>query len=315
MKTASIFTTLLFASLSLSCGSRTSPSVNTEASTPRLLVVSSLIGYVEPCGCTVDLHLGGLARLAQLIENERAKGPTLVVVVGPYLFEKEVDRHRVAQEKLKAKLLVRSLKRMGVNAVLNTAVEDLFGAAFRKEIGAHTFTDIDFETPSQESVVMELGPLKVGFLGINAPSAEFPDDNTQKARVQRIQNAIDRMRAAKADIVTVYSTMPRMETKNLARALSGVDLWFLSHKALEETETQPLAGGHLVEAGDRGRNIARIEFTSFSGADAWSDPIGELARKRRALQAQIRLNQFSLMRGGGQKNQTRLAHLRRSSLH
>ncbi|MGC6418222.1 MAG: multiheme c-type cytochrome [Bradymonadia bacterium] len=310
MKTKTIFVAILLTALSTSCGSRTSPAKTPQASTPRLLVISSLIGYVEPCGCTVDLHLGGLARLAQIIEQERTKGPTLVVVVGPYLFEKQVKPHRVAQEKLKAELLVRSLKKMGVNAVLNTAIEDLFGETFRHEIGAHELPDINFETAAPGGVVIELGPLKIGLLGINAPLSEPNDKDSQAERLQRMQVAIDKMRAAKVDVVTAYSTLPRVNTKSLATALGGVDLWFLSHKAREETETQPLADGYLVEAGDRGRNVARIEFTSISGTKSWSDPKGEFARKRRDLQAQIRLNQFSLMRGGGQKNQTRLTNLK-----
>ena len=166
MKTKTIFVAILLLGLGTSCGSRTSPAKTPQASTstPRLLVISSLIGYVEPCGCTVDLHLGGLARLAQVIEQERTKGPTLVVVVGPYLFEKQVEPHRVAQEKLKAELLVRSLKKMGVNAVLNTAVEDLFGETFRHEIGAHELTDINFETAAPGGVVIELGPLRLDSL-------------------------------------------------------------------------------------------------------------------------------------------------------
>ena len=259
-------------------------------------MISSLIGYVEPCGCTVDLHLGGLARLAQVIEQERTKGPTLVVVVGPYLFEKQVEPHRVAQEKLKAELLVRSLKKMGVNAVLNTAIEDLFGETFRHEIGAHELPDINFETAAPGGVVIELGPLKIGLLGINAPLSEPNDKDRQAERLQRMQVAIDKMRAAKVDIVTAYSTLPRVNTKSLATALGGVDLWFLSHekreKRLKHSHSPMAIWLRLATADEMSRALSLRLFRY----EVVVRPRVSSSARAGDSQVQIRLNQFSLMR-------------------
>ena len=101
---------------------------------PRILVISSLIGYIEPCGCTIDLLLGGIARIATLVERERALGPTSVVLVGPHLFEKKVEPHRVAQEKAKAKLIARSLKHIGIHTVTLTPNELIHGPKFYEQI-------------------------------------------------------------------------------------------------------------------------------------------------------------------------------------
>ena len=70
---------------SLGC-SGASPTADGPNGPPRILILSSPIGYIEPCGCTVDLLLGGIDRVAATVVAERKKGPTAVVVVGPHLF-------------------------------------------------------------------------------------------------------------------------------------------------------------------------------------------------------------------------------------
>jgi hypothetical protein len=53
----------------------------------RLIVVSSLEGVVEPCGCT-RTTLGGLDRLATLVQWARgAANPSLTVAAGNLFFD------------------------------------------------------------------------------------------------------------------------------------------------------------------------------------------------------------------------------------
>src|SRR5690606_20561286 len=62
-----------------------------EASLPRtdlrLLVVTDLMGYLEPCGCT-SRPLGGIDRLAAAVAAARQGGvPTLLVAAGDLFFD------------------------------------------------------------------------------------------------------------------------------------------------------------------------------------------------------------------------------------
>ena len=66
---------------------------------PHLLIVSSLIGYVEPCGCTVDLHLGGIDRIVTAVRRAD-DGANRGYCIGPDFFEKKsinTSKHRKSE--------------------------------------------------------------------------------------------------------------------------------------------------------------------------------------------------------------------------
>ncbi len=288
-----------------SCGSRSNARSAQGDGPPRLLVVSSLIGYVEPCGCTVDLHLGGLARLAHLIEEERKLGPTAVVMVGPYLFEKEVDAHRVPQEKAKAKLLSKTFASLGIDAFVNTKNELIFGEDFFNGLDLSKRPDPTINVPGGKPQILEIGGLRVGLVGLIEDGTTTPKGLALNPK-EPLQNAIKDLKKKKVDAIVALAARPRADVRRLASAVSGIDFWVLSHNAKEEKNTQPITGGYLIENGDRGRNLARIIFQKGTVAGAWSDPQSDLNRRRELLKGQIRMNQFTLMQTGEQSIKGRI---------
>ncbi|MEE2758200.1 MAG: multiheme c-type cytochrome [Myxococcota bacterium] len=288
---------LCLACVCAACGSRSQSESRASDGPPRLLVVSSLIGYVEPCGCTVDLHLGGLARLAHLVEEERKQGPTAVVIVGPYLFEKQVDEHRVSQEKAKAKLLSETFAALGVDAFINTKNEMLFGQDFFDNLAIAKHPDPTVNVPGGQPQIVELAGLKIGLIGLVGSGTKTPSGAALEPK-EPLKAAVTQLQRQGTDLIVAFAARPRTDLKRLAAEVTGIDFWFLSHKAKEEQNTQPIKGGYLVENGDRGRNIARLVFQNRKARGPWTDPKSDLNRRRQLIEGQIRMNQFTLMQTG-----------------
>lgn len=270
------------------CGKAPKPAAATGDGPPRLLVVSSQIGYVEPCGCTVDLLLGGIDRMATLIDAERRAGPAAVLVVGPHLFDKAPKPHQVGQEEAKAQLIARAMRRIGVDAVAPTAKELLRGRPFFDGLGGPIGPDVTANIAGGHGRLLTLGTLKVGVFGVATEGDQLPGgtatDPSARAKVEA-----QRLRDEGATVVVALSNLSRRATRKLSRKARNVDLWILGDRPKEEAEASPVKGGYLIEAGDRGRNVGRIILHDAEGPGPLKDPAGDGARARKALQLQLQM--------------------------
>ncbi len=268
------------------------------AGPPRLLVLSALNGYVEPCGCTVELTLGGIDRIAALIEAERQRGPTAVLMVGATLFDPHVDdAHLADQEAAKAEVLARALRRIGVDVVVPTRTELKYGGPVLSPLReTWPWPDATVNVPGGQPRTLTLGDVRVGVFGLADPGAGAtpagaPTDPEAAARA-----AASALRAEGAHVVVGLAAMPRKQVRSLAKAVEGVDLWMLGHEPHEETLGQPAGGAFLIEAGDRGRHVGRVVLLEASQPGPLTDPVGERARALKALELQIRMRADVLSR-------------------
>lgn len=266
-------------------------SVPAPAGPPRLLVVSSLNGYVEPCGCTVELTLGGIDRIATIVARERQIGPTAVLVVGSVLFDPHVDdAHLADQEAAKADVLARALRRIGVDAVVPTRTELKYGAPVLAPLrDVWPWPDATVNVPGGAPRVLNLGGLSVGVFGLADPEAGPTPAGTPAALETAAQAAVSTLRANGARVVVGLAAVHRKQTRSLAKAVPGVDLWVLGHEPHEEPVGQPAGGAYLLEAGDRGRHVGRIVLHEAATDGPLADPEGERARALKALDLQIKM--------------------------
>ncbi len=281
MRRGLLFTLLvsIAGSLLVSCGGRGGAEAPAPDGPPQLLILSSLIGYTEPCGCTVDLTLGGIDRAVALVDAQRAAGPTAVLVVGSTLFEGPFPAHRAAQEHAKAGLLAKALQRMGV-AAYAPGPGDLAGGADALKTLRATFTAPDVLAGSQ---LLTLGALKVGVLGLAHAAEDAPVDGAP------VQAEAERLRREGAQVVVALANRPRRAIRRLARAVDAVDLWVLGDHPKEETAASPAGAGYLIEAGDRGRHLGRIRLLDAAAPGRLADPEGDRARAKRALESQLKM--------------------------
>ena len=262
---------------------------------PRVLILSSPIGYIEPCGCTVDLLLGGIDRIAATVAAERAKGPTAVVVVGPHLFEKAVAEHQIAQEEAKATLIARTFQRIGVDAVVPTNAELMRGANFYADLvqrfGAR---DVTANVPQGRGGIIALGALKLGVLGVVDAGAVVPKGTGSDPYTAAATEA-KRLRAAGAHIVLGLSATNRRTLRKMAKKIPEIDLWALGERPKEAQTVSPVRGRYIIESGDRGRHLGRILLHNGTRPGPLEDPAGDAARekKRLALQLQMRREMYA----------------------
>jgi hypothetical protein len=213
-----------------------------------------------------------------------------VVVVGPHLFGGPVDAHMVGQEEAKARLIARSLKAMGVDAVVPTATDLARGADFYQAVrGEWPLTDVTANVPRGAGRVVQLGKVKVGLFGLADPAAPPGPMGAATDPEAAATAAAETLRAEGAHVVVALGALPRPALRRLAQSVPGVDLWVLGHEPHEEPEASPALGTFVVEAGDRGRNVGRVVFHEADRPGPLADPAGERARKIKALSLQIKM--------------------------
>ena len=262
----------------------------TVSGPPRLLVLSSLNGYLEPCGCTVDLTLGGIDRTATVVSNEQSLGPTVIVVVGPTLFDPHVtDPHLAQQEATKARTLVDSLRHIGVDAIVPTAGELKYGGGVLDAArGDWTWPDATVNVPGGRPTVKVAGDATFAFLGFIKPGDVAPG-GTGMDPEPAAREALAALSLQSVSIRVGLSALSRRETRVLARALPEIDLWVLGDRPAEEAELQAVGDTYLVEAGDRGRHLGRLVLHGLSTTGRLADPVGERSRALRRLDGQLRM--------------------------
>jgi hypothetical protein len=268
----------------------TSPPTAPQA--PTLLILSGLHGYIEPCGCTIDLKLGGIERLARSVREARARGPVALLVAGGHLFEtRELPPHRAAQDEAKARLLRATLADLGVEALIPGPQDLALGEALYSALELkHPLPDATVNAAGGAPRLLRLGDLRVGVLGLGVEGEPHPTLGAHLPPAPAARAAAALLRAQGAHVIVALTTLPRPALRELAREGLGVDLWVLAEGALEEPSLSPVEGGGLiVEAGDRGRHLAALTLHDAASDGPLLDPAGDRARRRAELALRLKM--------------------------
>lgn len=249
---------------------------------PTLLVIAGMKGYVEPCGCTAGLHVGGLERMAGFVEAVRARQPdSLVLDGGNMLFEyPEVDEHMLAQERIKAPLVAGTLGALGVFATTPGPTDFALGVDFYLEtlgatgirvLSANLLT-ADGEPLGAPFAVAEVGGsgLRVGVIGVAAPQAFAGVEAVRaEAPAPAIAAAVEALRADGVETIVLLVAGDAAAAAELAGAAAGVD--FVVVGMPEETDEVAIASGAaLLHAFDQGRYVGILKL--YPGGDgAYAD--------------------------------------------
>ncbi len=192
---------------------------------PEMFVVTGLKGTVAPCGCTSH-PLGGIAKLAKLIGDEKKREPMLVSS-GDFLFES--TPHNAAE---KAQAEARATLIEDVFAELSPSAQ-LGGDNGRGRKGAW------ISAPR----VLENNGLKIEFV----PLGTAPQ--------------------GKADVVVALTNLSWDEARRPTSEASGVDI--VIDGGGEKARYQHAGKAWLLDAGDRGQRVLKLEFHNFSEPGAW----------------------------------------------
>lgn len=268
----------------------------------RLVALTDLSGYLEPCGCQSKL-LGGIDRAAAKLGALRADHvPVVFVAAGDLLFGAppegaNAETDATTQETWKAETLVEIFNELGMHAVTPGHRDLGFGAAQMDELAKRSrFSWLPAKpaAPSEPEAVsgklMQAGAIPVGIVGVSTfagPDAELPSARL-KALTQRAQGEVDRLRAAGARVVVGLLSSDQRTGRRLTAALRGLTL--AVQAGLDDAAMPaPTINGEaaLLRAGRQGQGLLVVDVylhgqAPFVDVSEWT-----LSERRADLQGRI----------------------------
>lgn len=261
-----------------------------------VLFLSALKGYTEPCGCTLDLVLGGIDRIAGFVTTLSSKtGSVVPVAAGDFLFEREtIEESGRAQELRKADLLMEAAKTMGLKLTVAGSRDLAAGLDFfttkMAESGATVLaanlTRADGGRIGPAHAVLKAGSERIGFVGITAPETVAANSEVKASpaaeAVAASVKAFASMPAAEAPtaVVVLFSGDIVAARQQLAQ-MQGVDFVVIGKEPRETDEMERIGSAVSLEAYDQGRNIGRLKLVG-AGSGVWSSArVGSDAERAR----------------------------------
>lgn len=282
--------TAALASACNGCRTTTTPqaaaSVEAEAPTVRLYVISNLAGALEPCGCTED-QLGGIDKLAAFVKGERKKAPaSLLVAAGPTLFmNPQLDEVQATQDKWKAEAIATSLRDLGLLAWTPGANDWAAGAAELASLveasGARLLAaNLQGETAGATATALrEVGGVKVGVVGVTLPLvAGAPPSGVQvEDAATAFRRGIEELEAQGAQILVGAVAMPRGEALRIAELVPKLHVLVVGKPseagdANDEPAMPMLVGNTLVvQTSNHLQTVGIVDFHVKNGVFEFAD--------------------------------------------
>lgn len=240
---------------------------------PALFFLSGLKGYTEPCGCTLDVMLGGIDRIAGYVQNARKLYPaTEIVHAGNLFFETEtLADHEIPQEKAKVEVVAAGLKKMGVAYTVPGHKDFALGAGLYADLlersgieplAVNLTADGLTVAPTGER---SLGEVTVRFAGVVDPALFEEIDGVSASDPSK---ALEPYAAALAEadvgVLLVHGELPFAKT--MLQAVPGADFAVVGYKPRETDQTDSVAGGWTLEPYDQGRYLGILKL--FGASDA-----------------------------------------------
>lgn len=263
----------------------------------RLVVMSDLQGYLEPCGCQ-KVPLGGIDRAATQLKALSADGvPTLLLGVGDLLAEAPgahpAPEGAETQELWKAEVLGEVLGGLGLKTALLGPADRRFGVEMRDRILARA--GIVALAGAQASRVLEAGGHRVGVWGLTAGPAA--DAAAIAAQATQLGTGL---RAQGAEVVVGLLNADQRTARRLAAQPGAPDLLVLGGLKRDEP-TPPARVGEttLLTGGQHGRGLLVVDLLlsgkgPLADASAWTREHAQEAARAGAADLQARIEAWQV---------------------
>jgi hypothetical protein len=241
----------------------------TGTSTLVILSTADVKGKSSPCGCHTPK--GGLARRASFADSVRAENPNVLIVDSGGFFPEEAGYESAAV------FMVESMKALGV-AAAGVGESDLrFGRSFLTAQLARTklpvtcanlFVKSTGRTLVQPYVLRPAGRAKVGLFGLLSRSADLGPSRDSLRVADAIETAdktVAALRAKGATVIVLLSELGKVETEEVANAITGIDVVIGGRKMPQYPNGRKVGGALVVYGGEQSHFIGRTAL-SLDGA-------------------------------------------------
>lgn len=262
---------------------------------PAIYFTAGLKGYTEPCGCSIDILLGGIDRVTAFVQDAKQLHEQAVFIdAGDWLFEHAVlEEHMVPQERAKAPIL----------AAAHAQMETLFSVPGPRDLAlGHEFYRQMMDAAKMEVLAanLELGGERFEEsvrVELNEGGAAFFVGAVEPALFEDIEEAMasdDRVAIEKAvkgasesdTIILVYQG--RVERAiELVESMEGLSFVIIGHDPREQHSAEAVDGAYLLNAYDQGRYVGRLKLYSTTEEGRFVDGRAASFEERQGLQTQI----------------------------
>ena len=233
----------------------------------RLYFLADLDGYLEPCGCQAR-PLGGIDRIAALVDRERPAHPhSLFVAAGNLFYEHPTLEAQMAfQERVRAETLGPILDGLHLAAYAQGPADYALGAeGFRAAAHGTRARSLGANVVGGDATLVRLvDGVRVGLVGVsdfaNAEGVRPDGAPATTDAVEAARTAVASLRG-RVDVVVVLASVPRRVARTIAGEVEGVDFVIA---ARESSATPPpperIGQAHLLTAIDQGKGLGAIDL-------------------------------------------------------
>jgi hypothetical protein len=263
----------------------------------RLVIMSTLAGAMEPCGCRKDM-LGGIDHAAALLASDAQQAPRrLLLAAGPLFFqEPALVPERREQDLWKAEAIATALRDVKL-AAWAPGANDLAAGADELErltrMSAAARLDANDATAKgtrASTALFDVGPYKVGVAGLAA--SEGPSLPADGVRV--LAEAAQALSAQGAQIRVALVAAKRGDGLRLAEKVPDFDVIALgkpteSGDANDASFPPALVGETLVvQAPNHLQALAYVDLFVVADDFSFDDGLGiELSERRESVKARL----------------------------
>ncbi len=234
-----------------------------------ILYTTSVEGEYEPCGCPTN-PLGGISKRAKYVEELKEREKNVLIIDSGDLFFKSASVPLASKEqwRMKAELLARAYRIMGVEATGTGEVDLAMGVDFLKEvstangiklIASNIIQPVDVFLPY---IIIKKNLRRIGIISA-VESALIKTEGVKLQDVRESLNEILKKLSPEVDIVILLSHLAPEDEKNLLISRNDINIIISSHAGYSSQKPLQVGNGLIVSAGNRGKYIGILRLTFY----------------------------------------------------
>lgn len=236
---------------------------------PGIFALSGLKGYLEPCGCTADVMLGGAERIVGYVQAARElySGALMLDAGDTFFEEREIGEHLVPKEKERVEVVAAMHREMETRAMVPGERDFALGPElYRKQVEAAgaELLGANLEVGGEDlpaTTVEEVGDWKVGVVGAVQPDLfEGVEEVTATDPGPALEEALGALQGEEVDATILLFHGDLKATKEQVEAHSAVDFAVVGHGPREPGGVDAVADGFSLEAYDQGRYMGVLKL-------------------------------------------------------
>lgn len=261
---------------------------------PALFVVSGLKGYTEPCGCTIDIMLGGIDRIVGYANDAKKLYPASALVDGGDLFfeHAKYEDAQLPQERARTAVVSAALTRLKPVFTVPGELDFALGADFYTQIvnesgiKAYAGNLIIKGEALPAFKVVELDGKRVLLIAVVEPSLyEGIPDLKISDPDDAIADAIKDAGPHDAQVLVAHGGLAFVKERLAAHP--SIDFGVVGHNPRETDQVDPAGGGHTLEAHDQGRYFGILKLFVEPKDETFVNASGGSKSELESIQKQI----------------------------